>query len=286
LQDRIARHTMAAISPRLEEAEIARSRHKPTGSLDAYDCFLRGRAGLHLWTRQGTDDALQYFRRAFELDPEFAAACGLAARTYTLRKAMNWMVDEAAEAAEAVHLSERAAELGREDAVALGTAGFALTYIANRFDDGDLLTERAIQLNPNFAWGWFFSAFIKAVSGEPDMAIERSSRALQLSPHDPHLYSFELSFATAHFIAGRYTETLAHAEKVSRMQPERFSSLAFRAASLAQLGRLEEARIYGRMLLILEPAISLANLARRFPIKRDEDFRRWRDGLRLAGVPE
>lgn len=286
LQDKITQHTMAAISPRLEEAEIARSKHKPTGSLDAYDCFLRGRAGLHLWTRAGTDDALRYFRRAIELDPDFAPAYGLAARSHTLRKAMNWMADKTAETSEAIHLAERAAELGREDAVALGTAGFALTYVANRFDDGDRLAERAIQVNPNFAWGWFFSGFIKAVSGEPDIGIARSSRALQLSPHDPHLYSFELSIATAHYIAQRYAEALAQAEKVTRVQPERFSSLAFKAASLAQLGRVEEARVLVRKLSITEPGISLANLRWRFPIKRDEDFLRWQDGLRLAGMPE
>ena len=285
LQDQVTRYTMAAISPRLEEAEIDRSRQKPTSNLDAYDCYLRGTAGLHQFTHKGSEEALHYFRRAMELDPNFASAYGLAARCYTQRKAMNWMIDPAGEEAEAIRLAVRAAELGRDDAVALGTAGFTLAYMGGRHADGEALTDRALQLNPNYAWGWFFSGWIKAVSGEPDVAIERSTKALQLSPHDPHRYSFELTIATAHFIAGRYAEALDQAEKASRMQPDRFSTLSFRAASLAHLERLEEARVCVRRLMDLEPDIRLARLRSRFPIKHDEDYARWEEALRRAGLP-
>src|SRR4029079_14152701 len=162
LQDQITSHTVAAIAPRLEEAEMARSRHKPTDSLDAYDCYLRGLAGLNAWTRKGSEDALYYFKRAIALDPKFGSAYGLAARSITQRKALNWMDDQAAEESEAISLAEQAAKFGRDDAVALGTAGFTLAYVAGRFADADALTERALQLNPNYASGWFFSGFVKA----------------------------------------------------------------------------------------------------------------------------
>ena len=286
LQDQVTGHTVAAIAPRLEEAEIARSKHKPTGSLDAYDCYLRGLAALYQWTRPGSDEALHYFKRAIALDADFASAYGLAARCYTQRKASNWMTDQAAEEADAVRMAERAVELGRDDAVALGTAGFALAYIASRFSDGDALTERALRLNPNFAWGWFFSGFIKAVSGEPDAAIERSTRALQLSPQDPLSYSMELSIATAHFIAGRYAEALQQTETVSRMQPDRFTTLALMAACSAHLGLPDKAGAVMQRLRVLEPDLRLGNLRQRFPIKREADFARWSEGLRMAGLPE
>jgi hypothetical protein len=69
---------VAAIG-RSEQAEIERSRRKPTDNLDAYDHYLRGLAGS--WVdRVGTDDAVQHRRN-------FAAAYGLAARCYVLRKA-------------------------------------------------------------------------------------------------------------------------------------------------------------------------------------------------------
>src|SRR5947207_1396108 len=67
----------SAIAPKLEQAEIERVKRKPTESLDAYDCFLRGLAGLHQWSRDGNEEALAHFYRAIELDPNFAAADGL-----------------------------------------------------------------------------------------------------------------------------------------------------------------------------------------------------------------
>lgn len=286
LQDRVTLHTIAAIAPRLEEAEIARSRRKPTESLDAYDFYLRGLASLYLWTKAGNEEALQYFKRAIQLDPGFAAAYGLAARCYTQRKASGWMADRETEEAEAVRLAVKAAELGNGDAVALGSAGFALGYIAERHEDGDALTERALRLNPNYAWGWFFSAWFKLTGGELDAAIERANRALQLSPNDPHALSMQLVIAEAHFFAGHYTEAVAAAETASRLQPDRFTKLALVAASYAQLGETDKARRLIKRLLELEPWTNLRNLRHRFPIKRDEHFIRWSESLRAAGLPE
>ena len=46
LQDQVTARVVGAIAPKLEQAEIERAKRKPTGSLDAYDCFLRGIACL------------------------------------------------------------------------------------------------------------------------------------------------------------------------------------------------------------------------------------------------
>jgi Flp pilus assembly protein TadD len=61
------------------------------------------------------------------------------------------MKDYAQESTEAARLARRVAELGRHDAIALCTAGFALSDMAGAFDDGDALIERAFELNPNLA---------------------------------------------------------------------------------------------------------------------------------------
>ena len=93
LQDQVTARVVGAIAPKLDEAEIERIRSKPTESLDAYDCFLRGMAGLHKFSREGNDAALRHFYRAIELDPNYAAAHGLAARTYAQRDAAGWVTD-------------------------------------------------------------------------------------------------------------------------------------------------------------------------------------------------
>ena len=54
LQDQVTTSVIGAIAPKLEQAEIERAEHKPTESLDAYDCYLRGMAGYHRWTAKPT----------------------------------------------------------------------------------------------------------------------------------------------------------------------------------------------------------------------------------------
>jgi TolB-like protein/class 3 adenylate cyclase len=79
LQDRLTTTVVGLIAPQIEEAEIARARQKPTESLDSYDLYLRGLA--HHYKREWVE-ARELFKKAIELDPEFAAAYAMAAHTY------------------------------------------------------------------------------------------------------------------------------------------------------------------------------------------------------------
>jgi adenylate cyclase len=56
------------MAPKLEQAEIARAKRKPIGSLDAYDYYLRGWASADLVTREATSEALRLLYRAIDLD--------------------------------------------------------------------------------------------------------------------------------------------------------------------------------------------------------------------------
>jgi hypothetical protein len=80
LQDQVTARVVGAIAPKLEQAVIERARRKPTESLDAYDYYLRGLAAFYNWTREANAEALALFSRAIDLDPNFAAAYGMAAR--------------------------------------------------------------------------------------------------------------------------------------------------------------------------------------------------------------
>src|SRR5262249_24464226 len=151
LQDQVAASVVGAILPQLQRAEIERARHKPTESLDAYDYYLRAMANLHFGTRVAADEALRLFYKAIELDPEYAAAYGMAAWCSLWRKVTGWMSERARELDEGARLARRAIELGKDDAVALTRAGSALTHLAGDLDGGVALLDRAKALNPNLA---------------------------------------------------------------------------------------------------------------------------------------
>ena len=145
LQDRVTTNVVGAIAPTLERAEIERAKRKPTERLDAYDYFLRGMASVHQWTSDANDGALRMFRKAIELDPDFASAYGMAAWCYTWRWINRWTIDRVQETAEATRLARRAVDLGEDDAVALERGGYALAFVAH--DLGRCRSHRSGALN-------------------------------------------------------------------------------------------------------------------------------------------
>ena len=161
LQDRVAESVVGAIAPRLEQAEMERAKRKPTESLDAYDYYLRAMARFHRWTQVSVDEALRLFDQATKVDPYYASAYGMAAMCYAQRKWMGWAADRQHEIAETTRLAHLAAQLGRDDAVALSSAGYALARIAGNLDEGVAFLEQALALNPNLAQAWYCIGHVK-----------------------------------------------------------------------------------------------------------------------------
>jgi TolB-like protein len=286
LQDRVTASVVSAVAPKLERAEIERAKRKPTESLDAYDYYLRGVASAIPYTREGDNEALRLFYRAIELDPGFAVAYGWAAWIFVNRKSNGWMTDRALEIAEAVRLGRRAVELGDDDAAALCWGGFVLGYLAYELDDGIAYLDRALLLNSNLAAAWYVSAWLRIYSGEPEDAIERLVRAIRLSPLDPLIFRMHAGIAYAHFFAGRYDEASSWAEKAVRARPSWLTGVRGAAASHALAGRLDEARKHMARMREVDPALCISNLKDLLPLRRVEDFAKWAEALRKAGLPE
>ena len=280
LQDQVTESVVGAIAPKLEQAEIERAKRKPTGSLDAYDCYLRAHATIHPWTRAGNEEALKLFYRAIELDPLFAAACAMAAWCRVQRKAGGWMQE--GEIAETERLARRAAELGKDDAVALSAAGFALAYVVHDVTHGIAFIDRAIALNPNLAWAWLYSGWARIWLGQPDAAIEHFAHAVRLSPLDPLIADLQAATAYAHFFAGRYDEAASWAAMAVDARVAAYVA----AAANALAGHLEEARTAVTQLCQRDPALRVSALRDALGPYRPEDLAKYEAGLRMAGLPE
>jgi adenylate cyclase len=290
LQDRVTASVVGAIAPKLEWAEIERAKHKPTESLDAYDHYLRGRASFHRATtetnREANEEALRLLYKAIELDHEFSSAYGLATLCYWWRTLHGWTVDRAQEIAEAQRLARRAAELGHDDALALSWAGLALAFMVHDLSAGAALTDRALAVNPNMAWAWGNSGWIKLLLGEPELAIEHFARSMRLSPRDPWTRAAYHGISIAHFLAGRYDDASSWAERALGEAPNHAPALGTLAAANALAGRLEEAQKAIARMRELDPAYRISGVKDRLPSRRPEDIARFEEGLRKAGLPE
>jgi TolB-like protein len=284
LQDQVTRSVVGAIAPRLEQAEIDRVKRKPTESLDAYDYYLRGMAAFHAFTRSANAEAVAHFSRALELDPGYAAASGMAARCYAQRKGFGWVVDHNKERAESQRLARIATTLGQDDAIALAAGGFALV-MTGEVPDGDAFLDQALVVNPNLAWAWHISGFSKALSGQPEVAVERATHAMRLSPQDPQFFAMRAVVALGHYLAGRYDAAYPWAEAALREKSNFLIAAGTAAASAALTDRPHDAARAMDRLRHLSPELRLCNLGDWLAFQRPEDASAWADGLRKSGLP-
>ena len=112
------------------------------------------------------------------------------------------------------------------------------------------------------------------------------TRAMRLSPLDPLMFVMETYTAFAQFYAGRHDAARLLAERASQEQPNFLAALRAAAASTAAAGRLDEARRYIARALQLDPELRISNLKDRMPSLQSEDFAKYVEALRMAGLPD
>jgi len=286
LQDRVTSSVIGAIAPQLQRAEIERAQRKPTGSLQAYDYYLRALAAFYRRTREETTEALKLTEIASGIDPEFAAAYALGARCYIQRKSFGWRTDAAEEIAETRRLARRAIELDQDDPSVLARAGHALAFVVGEIEEGADLVSRAIDLDPNQATARYWMGWIRLWLGEIDAAIEQFQVALRLSPLDPSIFTAHSGMAWAHFMAGRNEEASSWAAATIRRQPNFLAGHRIMMACHAMSGRVEEARKTCMLALQLDPTLRISRIKDVATFRRAEDIERLAQAFRIAGVPE
>lgn len=286
LQDQVTMSVVGAVAPKLQQAEIERAKRKPTESLDAYDCYLRGIESFHQYTREGNGQAMRLFARAIELDPSFAAAYAESAMCYVRRQASGWRTERDQEVIAAARLARKAVELGKNDAVVLCRAGHALAYVVRDFEAGQLFIDRALALNSNLASAWRSSGWLRIWIGDPDTAIRHFAHFKRLSPLDPAMPDVFSASAFAHFFAGRYDEACAQAEEALQQSPTHHQFLRVSVASNALAGRMDRARSALGRLRHIDHALRVSNLGDLTPLLRPQDAARYAVAMRKAGLPE
>jgi TolB-like protein len=290
LQDYVTEAVVAAIAPKVVDAEIERSKRKPTGNLDAYDYFLRGMAEIHPRgytprARAAAEDALRMFRKAIEIDPDFASAYGLAAWCYVRLKAIGWgaRADRLEEIAEAARLARLAVELGKDDAMALSSAAHVLAYVVGDYEASSGAIERAVALNSNLAMVWYCGGWVRLMLAQPEAAIESFARYTRLSPLDPFTPYIHAGTAFAYFCREQYEIGLSWAEK-SLEEYQVAHVFGAYAANAILAGRVKEAQAAIARWREIDPVLRVDHLKDLFPIRNYSD--KVVEALRTAGVPE
>jgi TolB-like protein/class 3 adenylate cyclase/Flp pilus assembly protein TadD len=273
LQDKVAISVAGVIEPALQAAEIRRSAERPANDLTAYDLYLRALSHYENG-RIGIAHALELLGRAIERDPGYGPALALAAHCHML---LAFVGGREAHRNQGLDLARKALRVARDDPDVLGRAAYALGFFGEDLDAAIALIDRALELNPSFALGWFRSGWLRIWLGQPDVAIAHFQTSLRLSPRDPIPASF-LGIGCGHFFARRFDEARPMLLRSLQESPNSIPTHRHLAACYALMGRPDEAREIVERLRAISPVVVPSAM----PYRNPEDRELFFSGLRLA----
>jgi TolB-like protein/Flp pilus assembly protein TadD len=290
VQDEISRAIAGQLLPEIYQSGEARSQEKPTEDMGAWDLYLRGRARQAVFSQEAQRDAVTFAQSAIAADPEFAAAHSLLARALGTIFFFQWSDTPQDTLIAATEAAKRAIELDDQDAQAHAALGYIYRFTGEA-DPAIANLERAVALNPNDArirlelahtYDWFRMQ---------DRALPEIEMAIRLSPRDPMLQNMYFYQGHILFHLERYEEALDAARQLGTVATSntwRLFHHLLSAATLAEMGRQDDAQEAVKDALEINPKLSISAMRRQFAGSKNhpENRRIWLASLQKAGVPE
>ncbi len=273
VQDEVAAKIVEALAGRL----IQRLPRKRPKSMEAWDCCVMARR-LNEQSPQAALEARVLLERALEIDPDYAEAHRwLAANLWN-----GWVYwgepIEPTRRLSSEH-AERAIALDPDNSGCHWVRGTVLQY-ERRFEEAEQEFAKALELDPNDADCWAVKSDLSMMNGYPERALEEVEKAFRL---DPAVNWYHLLKGQAQYALSRYEEA---ASTLRQELTYRIHARRYLAASLAQLGRIDEARHEAKLFMATNPGFRVSYWMATQPFQDRAILEKIVEGYRKAGLPE
>ena len=211
--------------------------HRYTANLAAYDLYLKGRFAWNKRTRDGTQEAIQYFEQAIAEDPGYALAYTGLSDSYALQvdyrgaPVTEGLARAREEALRALDLDDGLAEAH----VSLAWVRFIHDW---QWDAAAHHFTRAIALNPRYATGRQWYAWYLIAMGHVDEAIAEARLAQDL---DPVSVSIRRSLGWILQYARRWEDSARQLRQAVALNPTSDETLWALGVTLLEGGEFDEA---------------------------------------------
>jgi TolB-like protein/Tfp pilus assembly protein PilF len=248
IQTEVSQEIARALEAQLTDAEVVSLGKQQTDNLDAYNAYLAGRQRQLTRNSQSLYQALSLFRKATELDPDYALAYVGQADTWSLLHDYS-DVSEADMLAQAEPLIERALQLDP-------TLAEAHTSQANMLAEKDDLEgaknafELALDLNPNYPRTYHWYGNLLSRLDLKQQALEMYRRGVQLDPISPVIQS---NIASILSDQGKHEEALAQYDRIIELVPDYPGATSGKAMVYANQGELDQAIKWLRVAINKDP---------------------------------
>jgi TolB-like protein/regulator of sirC expression with transglutaminase-like and TPR domain len=285
VQERLAYSIIRRVGLHLQAAELQRTRTKRHADLEAYELLLQAQENMHNSSHAVFDTSERLLDEAIARDPGYTTALAWRAYWHFLRVGQGWSPDVRQDTEKAEQFARRAIECDSAEPIGFVVFGVVASYLHKDFEAAFQHFESALDLNPNCAQAWLWSAAARAWMGDSRRAIEEINRAIALSPYDPLMYMYSSNAAMAYVADGQYDRAVECALRSLRENKTNTSAhrLLVMASELA--GRAEQARRAAHELLKLEPGLTVEKFRKRYPGSATPHADLYCEALARAGVP-
>jgi serine/threonine protein kinase/Tfp pilus assembly protein PilF len=180
VQDSISADITKALAINVTAAERRQIAKRYTNNIDAYNAYLMGLHFYNKRTKEGLEKAIEYFRQATQLDPDYALAYALLADCYCLQEYYRF-----GPAKESTTTCKTAAEraLLLDDSVAEAHVAMAMVQCGQGDRPAGMESlRRALELNPNLSVAHLRYAWELTDTGRLSEAVSEMKRAEELDP--------------------------------------------------------------------------------------------------------
>lgn len=250
LQDRIAVEVIRSLAPQVRDRELHRAMQKRPDDLDAYQLALVGYDQMFSPDYTTFVTARTNFERAHVLSPNWAPPLSYSAIWHMQRVSRGLSSNPPVELDTARALAERALERNSSDPLANAVGGYTLSQCKHDHVGALKQLDRAIELTPNLALAFAYRAAVQVRCERYEDALIDVAINLRLSPRDRHAWFAEMISAQAHFAMNDLNSAIEHATGVARLLPSNQANLRVLIAALIESGRLDDAQIFARPIMI------------------------------------
>ena len=291
IEDDICEQVLGRLEVEIGVAEQQRVRSVAPATLTAWEAYQRGLAALQGLVGVGLSAAKAHFRRAIELDAEFAApkAALVLALVNELNQSVTAPVQIQEATAEARMLAAQAVQVDPRESlgyVARARLNNFLGQSQTALNDAEI----AITLNPNSASAYLVRAEARVMSEDPEGpkdALVDLDTAIRLSPLDPHLHSARFAIAAlAYLRLGNFEEAARSTEIAMQVLSNPVWSSALATVAHCALGNPQRATEIAQDLLERHPNFTISRFIGHRTFGGNE-FHDWILGrLRDSGLPD
>jgi len=237
IQSEIAQSVASEIRSSITPEVKQRIEKEPTENIEAYNLYLQGRYFYNMEGKEGLDRSLDFYKRALEIDSNYALAYSGMAATFTALATGGYFPRK-----EVMHLAKETALKALEIDSKLGEAHAELAWarVINDWEwiEGEKGFKRALELNPNYEGAHTKYSWLLSMVGRHDEAIQECKRAHEL---DPLSVVSWVSLGRRYYFARDYDRAIEEYHKVLEMFPDSEYVRVHLALALSQKGLHDEA---------------------------------------------